>query len=953
MILDKLLSISLITLFLSSISVAYSLEHTTIQLKWKYQFQFAGFIMAKEKGFYKDEYLSVQLKEIKNNLNVLKDLYSRKSDFIVADSSLILEAMKGEPLVAVMAIFQQSPFILLAVESSGIKSLKDIEGKRVTINTSLNSVAISAMLNSRDIKYIKVPSNFNIYNLISGEVNLLSAYISNEPFILKEMGLKSVIFNPKDYGFDFYGDILFTSKNILKQNPKLVEKIYKATKRGWEYAYENIDETVDIIYNKYNTLHKSKQALKYEANILKNISGYGINFGELDESKIKSTSQVFSFIKQNKYNLDNLIDLIYRPNHLHLTQEELKYIQNSTITYGGDPNWLSFELFDSFGGHIAIIEKSINKKFKKLITKDWIETLEYAKENKLDIISGESSNKILNKNYNKIDAYLTNPLVIAMKTNSRFVNELEYLNGKKVAYTKGYGYLDSIRREDYPNINFVECDTPQDGLDGIKSGKYEAFIDTLVTIEYLLNDLGLRDDISVVGKTDFLIKRTLFVNKNNPLLLSIINKVIHSAHKSQWIETNKKDMIDYQLISKIGFVFSIIMLIILTFLYILRRENKRLNNLFNTTIEAIALFENGKLIKVNDRLIEMYGYSSVDEVIGLEAFDFVENSEIEIVKNNLRASSKPYEVTMRKKDGTIFPSLVKGTEIGDNQRITAVIDLTPLKNVQQELEILNRSLEERVFQEVEKNRLKDKHILQHNRLAQMGKMISMIAHQWRQPLNAINNTVLDIQVKLELRSFDIDDKEDMEKFLELVDGHNENILKYIQILSSTIDDFRTFFKPNKEREFVSILKPIEQSLFIVKSSMYTNNIELIKEYHTDGELSIYPNEIMQVILNLLVNSKDNFLDKNIENAFIKIVTKDIDGSLVIEISDNGGGIPDDIIDNIFDPYFSTKSEKNGTGLGLYMSKIMIEEHQNGKLEVFNTDTGVLFRIDLGGEIELD
>jgi len=269
--------------------------------------------------------------------------------------------------------------------------------------------------------------------------------------------------------------------------------------------------------------------------------------------------------------------------------------------------------------------------------------------------------------------------------------------------------------------------------------------------------------------------------------------------------------------------------------------------------------------------------------------------------------------------------------------------------VQRELEILNKSLEERVRDEVEKNRIKDKHILQHNRLAQMGRMLSMIAHQWRQPLNAINSTILDIQIKLEIRNFDIDNPEKLDNFLERIESQNENILEYIQILSNTIDDFRTFFKPNKEKEFISIVTPIEKSIFIVKSSMLTNNIKIITDYQTDKELWIYPNEIMQVILNILVNSKDNFLEKSIEDAYIKISTKIVDESYIIEIIDNGGGVDNKIIDNIFDPYFSTKSEKNGTGLGLYMSKIMIEKHQKGKLSLLNRDNGVIFTIDLGGD----
>ena len=251
--------------------------------------------------------------------------------------------------------------------------------------------------------------------------------------------------------------------------------------------------------------------------------------------------------------------------------------------------------------------------------------------------------------------------------------------------------------------------------------------------------------------------------------------------------------------------------------------------------------------------------------------------------------------------------------------------------------------------EQEKNAKKEKLLQQHARLAQMGEMISMIAHQWRQPLGAISSTIISIHNKRESGRLDLDAKKDREKYFEFTDDKLQNIDEYVQVLSSTIDDFRNFFKPDKEKEIVSLSTPITRALYIVEDSLKAKNIKLLNVIENDEKVLMYQNEMMQVVLNIFKNAEDNFLEKKIEKPQIFIITKKKERKFIISITDNGGGIPSDIMPNIFDPYFSTKDEKNGTGLGLYMSKIMVEEHNNGKLSVENIANGVCFTIELGLE----
>ena len=231
---------------------------------------------------------------------------------------------------------------------------------------------------------------------------------------------------------------------------------------------------------------------------------------------------------------------------------------------------------------------------------------------------------------------------------------------------------------------------------------------------------------------------------------------------------------------------------------------------------------------------------------------------------------------------------------------------------------------------------KDEMMLAQSRHAAMGEMISMIAHQWRQPISAISMGANNILADIEL---DIVDNETLK-------NSAEDILKQTQELSKTIDDFRGFFKPNKMIQSIYIKDILEDTLKIVKGSLISSNIKLDIKCQNTQKIETYSRELMQVIINLLNNSKDALVQNEIKDKKIMISEKIYDGRVVLKICDNGGGVDEEIINKIFEPYFTTKSEKNGTGLGLYMSKTIIEKHLLGSLSVSNEDGGACFKITL-------
>ncbi len=260
------------------------------------------------------------------------------------------------------------------------------------------------------------------------------------------------------------------------------------------------------------------------------------------------------------------------------------------------------------------------------------------------------------------------------------------------------------------------------------------------------------------------------------------------------------------------------------------------------------------------------------------------------------------------------------------------IEQETLNNMVGELADLNKQLQS----EFNGRKQQEQLLIQNSKLAAMGEMVGMIAHQWRQPLSSISTIAGNLQVYIDLEMYE---KDQFTGMLEEINNHS-------QYLSNTINDFRHFFKPDNPRDTVIIDEVIGNTLGIIGKSLEYKNIVLIREYSFKNQILTYPNELMQVFLNIIKNSSDAFVDNEVVNPQIIIRGHETPEYHVVEIEDNAGGIPVDIINMVFDPYFSTKGPSVGTGLGLYMSKLIIEEHCGGELGTWNTSEGACFSVKL-------
>lgn len=282
------------------------------------------------------------------------------------------------------------------------------------------------------------------------------------------------------------------------------------------------------------------------------------------------------------------------------------------------------------------------------------------------------------------------------------------------------------------------------------------------------------------------------------------------------------------------------------------------------------------------------------------------------------------------------------SRVEERTRLLAEANETLIEEIEQRLEAecrlqeLNSSLEATVQSEIEQHREKERMLIQQNRLASMGEMIGNIAHQWRQPLNNVGLIVQSIEMEHEAGLLT------GESLKEQVDS----CMASIKYMSSTIDDFRNFFRPDKEKHPFSVIDAVSRTVTLIRPTLNNYDIRLKISDHGSGDVFGYENEFGQVLMNLLNNAKDVMLERKINKPLIEISCSRENGRSLVVVADNGGGIEESLINKVFDPYFTTKFQSQGTGIGLYMAKIIIEKNMGGILTVNNTPSGAEFRIEI-------
>ena len=370
------------------------------------------------------------------------------------------------------------------------------------------------------------------------------------------------------------------------------------------------------------------------------------------------------------------------------------------------------------------------------------------------------------------------------------------------------------------------------------------------------------------------------------------------------------------------------------------RPVKRLARDLAATLHAIPdllfeLDEHGRYLNVMAHQQEDLLADSEEHLLGHTVAEVLPATEAAVVMSALReaankGASHGSQIHLQVAQGDAWFELsVAAKEIvpGESRRFVVLSrDITGRKHAEEDLKRLNETLTEKVREQVAHNMEQERLLIQQSRLAAMGEMVHNIAHQWRQPINALTLLLANIQDSYEFN----------ELTSEYLDSEVKAGQRLIQGMSTTIDDFRNFFMPNKEKERFLTWGAVEEAIKLVSDSFAAHNVKIVREKGSESYVVFgYPNEFAQVVLNVLTNAKEAFTSKNIAGEIV-IGIKHDGNIIIVSIRDNGGGIPDEILGKVFDPYFTTK--EGGTGIGLYMSK-MIMNNMDGDIAIRNAEGG--------------
>jgi PAS domain S-box-containing protein len=837
--------------------------------------------------------------------------------------------IKNNPTVSIAMLNNFSPFSFVNHgEHQGfsvdiVRKIENISGLKFEYKLSRWSEALNSFKNGKvdviaDISFTKERELFTLY---TQEYYEIPTYIfglkSNQDYT----GLKSlenkIVAVTKNLFFVKY----LKEQGIHIQEYDTNEEKSKAVITGkadyFISSYTNGIKT--IADNAYTTLKPidmlegiKKEDLRFGINIDKPLLQSIIkkSLDEINSSQIKGLSDKWILNSQENKSIINLSD------------EELNYISNSPIVTYSEINWKPLSIIEDnrmkgiMGDYLDLVSKRTGLIFEYKPASSWIEVLNLFKDKKIDLVPGVGSSPQERALGSISNRYAKYPLVIVTSSKFTYVDGLNDLKNNIIAVPKYYTSYNFLVKN-FPEIKLIPTNNIQEALLLVENGKADAFVGHIATSLYYIAELHLKD-LKISGTTQFDFEHHYLIQNDNPILLSIINKTFASITYqekkdiySKWVQTTIVEERDNKKI--IYSILFITLIIVLGFSYRqsllkkynkkLKETNKEIQSIINSTLEAIILSHEGKCVDLNDSAQKMFKVVKKEDAIGKYILDYIAEDSIEHIKEKLNYDTvEPYELNCIKFDGTIFPALVKGTNIHMSNRtlrITSIIDISEIKE-------------------------KEKLLIEQSKMAAVGEMIGNIAHQWRQPLSVITTIVSGWNIYNDFGKFD----------KKIVLDESNIILSNANYLSQTIDDFRQFIKGEKHiKEFD--ISSIESNLFrLISPSIKANQIFLDKKIETDKRIIGNPNELLQALINILNNAIDAILLQKIEEPAIFFHVDELKNRIIIEIFDNGGGIQEENLDFIFEPYFTTKHKSNGTGLGLYMTYNIIK-NLNGEIKAEN------------------
>lgn len=632
----------------SSTDAQAPLETVKLQLKWFHQFQFAGYYAAKEKGFYTEVGLDVNIIERSPEINVVKQVVSGVAQYGIEDSGILVPYANGQPIKALAAIFQHNPFIFASKQSSGIISPYEMLGKRIMFDSKggvgAGEVPLQALLAEYGInkdQYTHIKPSFNYSDLIQDKVDVMSGYVTDLPHYFEQQGIKINVINPLNYGIDFYGDLLFTSKQELQKFPGRAERFRQASLKGWQYALDHPEEIIQLIQNKYHT-KLDLDLLRYEAKqVRKLILPGSVPLGEIKPERLKQVANIYAQLKLSPNLSDKAIENFVNINspELLLTEEEKSWLQvYPRFTFTGDSQWLPYEAFDenknyigSVADYITLIEKRLGITIETIPSSNRIELTEIARLGEVDIIS-DMLDSDLKDEMIYTDSYHSSPIVVVMHKDEPFVENISQISDKIIVLIKGRVYANKVIKK-YPDFNVHWVDSIEEGLIAVSTSQADALISCLTHSIYNISNMGL-NNVRVVGKMEFNHQLAFGIQKKLAPLVPLFNRALDSINDGEkrkivdaWGgEAKFTKKIDYELVFKISAVLLFLIYIIIMWNRKLAKEigkQKKLevklklaSTVYQNTNQAIMVCDvNNLIVAVNPAFTDLTGYS-LEDVVG-------------------------------------------------------------------------------------------------------------------------------------------------------------------------------------------------------------------------------------------------------------------------------------------------------------------------------------------------
>lgn len=549
-------TLGLLFLLLTTFSSAN--EKVTLQLKWFHQFQFAGYYAAKEKGFFEEVGLDVEIRERDLKYNNVQEVIDGKAQYGVADSILMLYKAKKEPVVMVTPIFQHSPSVLLTLKGQGTDTVYDLTGKDILFYPNdTDGFSLLALFKQLNINpnLIRKRERGDYKKLMQNRVSAMPAYLSNEPFFFQQEDIVYNIINPAHYGFDLYGDMLFASLDEAKNHPKRVEKFKKAVIKGWEYALEHKEEMIHLIQKKYNS-QKSLEHLRFEATIIEQmIAKESLPIGTLDKGRIRYTFELYKqqgLLKSDTHPNDFIFeDFQTSFYHVQLSDEEKFYLeQHPILRVQNIQNFPPYNFRENgfakgfIVDYMSLIAKILGIEIEFEPMKTWADSLEGLRNSQLDVIPQIAQNKEREVfiDFSNISHTKYTPAIVVRKDSN--IRSLKDLKEKKLAVLNK-SFLHTVLQKEYPQLNLYLTSTFKENLEAVSSGKVAAAIENFALAQFFIHEDWLNNievfKLSEMQPTEL----QMGVRKGNALLKSILEKADKQISKDEINKLRNKWMNSY------------------------------------------------------------------------------------------------------------------------------------------------------------------------------------------------------------------------------------------------------------------------------------------------------------------------------------------------------------------------------------------------------------------------